>query len=184
MPVSPPSDRATTRAIILAGGLLFLFSLGIAFGKSGQGQQAAPRNQTAQPIAFSHKLHSAQNLDCSFCHTNPDPGEEMTIPDAEFCMNCHQTVAADEPEIKKLAQFARSGKPIPWVRVYSLPAFVFWRHRSHLAAGQSCEICHGQVGTMDVVRPTNVTTMDGCVDCHDKKDANTGCGGCHEQRNS
>jgi Cytochrome c7 and related cytochrome c len=184
MPLPPGSERATKTGTMLVGGLLLLGSLGVAYANSGQLEKAARRDLPAQPIAFSHRLHSAQSLDCTFCHSNPDPGENMTIPDAEFCMNCHQTVAVDKPEIKKLAQFARSGKPIPWVRVYSLPAFVFWRHRSHLAAEQSCAACHGDVAAMNVVRATKVTTMDGCVDCHDKKDANTGCASCHEQRNS
>ncbi len=184
MPFSLTGPRVTATGLTLAGGLLYLCFLGIASAESGRVEAVASHNRAAQPIPFSHKLHSAQNLDCSSCHSNPDPGDNMTIPDAEFCMDCHQTVAADKPAIKKLAHFAGSRKPIPWVRVYSLPAFVFWRHRIHLAAGQSCEACHGDVAAMHVVRATTVTTMDGCVDCHDRKDANTGCSTCHEGQGS
>lgn len=158
---------------------------------SGNGSQvtlhkrdSASQAQASQPLAFSHKLHSEQKLECAFCHENPDPGEAMSIPDAEFCMNCHETIAADKPAIRELAQFARTKKPIEWVRMYSLPAFVFWSHRTHLGAGQQCAACHGDVTQMEIVHPTNVTTMDACVECHDKKDANTGCATCHESRTS
>jgi hypothetical protein len=137
-----------------------------------------------QPIAFSHKLHSQQQIDCATCHENPDPGENITIPTADFCMTCHQAVAVESPGIKQLAESAKEKKTIPWVRVNSLPAFVFWSHRTHLAAGQQCTACHGQVADMDVIRASKLTTMDACVDCHDKKGANTGCAACHESRTS
>jgi hypothetical protein len=47
-------------------------------------------------------------------------------------------------------------------------AGVYWNHRSHLDAGVKCEICHGPVAQMANV--TNVTTMPGCVDCHQQKE--------------
>jgi hypothetical protein len=147
--------------------------------------QAEGAKQTiVQPIEFSHKKHAAQGLDCDFCHSNLEPGEKMSIPDAALCMDCHQAVATDKSSIKKLSQYATSKKPVPWIPVYSLPAFVFWSHRTHLSAKQPCEACHGKVVDMEVVQKTNVTTMDGCVDCHDKKDASAGCRTCHESRTS
>ena len=54
----------------------------------------------------------------------------MTYPPTAFCMGCHQTIAADRPSIQKLAEFAASGKPVPWVRVYQVPDYVFWQHGS------------------------------------------------------
>ena len=163
---------------------VFFLSFGIASSARGRPGDSAKGTGASQPIAFNHKLHSAQKLECTSCHDNPDPGESMTIPDAEFCMNCHQSIAAEKPTIKKLAQFARAKQAVPWERIYSLPAFVFWSHRTHLAARQQCAACHGDVASMEIVRATNVTTMDACIDCHDKKDANTGCSTCHEGRSS
>lgn len=98
-------------------------------------------------------------------------------------MTCHATFAKDKPAIRKLAEFAKTKEPIPWVRVFSLPAEIFWDHRSHLKAEIQCEACHGPVAQMDLlVKATNVTTMDGCVDCHRSREAGTGCGFCHEER--
>jgi hypothetical protein len=136
-----------------------------------------------QPLPYSHKKHLAIQLKCQDCHTNPDPGQQMMFPATAKCMSCHVSVAKDLPAIQKLAQYAKSGDPIPWVRVYSAGAGVYWSHRSHLQAGATCERCHGAVAQMDVMtKVTNVTTMEGCVACHRENRAPTGCEFCHEGR--
>lgn len=128
---------------------------------------AQTESAPTQPIPFSHKAHVARGLECKDCHTNADPGEDMGLPQAAKCMACHGTIA----------------KPIPWVRVYSLPAEIYWSHRPHLTAGMTCTTCHGRVSDMDVVaRVTNVTTMQGCVDCHKEHKVSTGCNFCHEDK--
>lgn len=143
----------------------------------------ALRAQTpeAQPIPYSHKKHLAMGLKCQDCHPNPDPGERMTLPAASRCMTCHASAAKDRPAIRKLAEFAASKEPIPWVRFYSVPAGTYWSHRSHLAAGMTCRMCHGDVAQMEVMsKVTNVTSMAGCVECHQQRNAGTGCESCHE----
>lgn len=156
-------------------------STGAQSSAKSSAQVAGPE----QPIPFSHKTHTAISLGCKFCHANPDPGNDMTFPDMQRCMACHQTIDRNQPPIQSLAKFAESKKPVPWVRVYAVPAWVFWSHRTHLDAGVKCEACHGNVGQMDVVaRVTKVTTMDGCVSCHQEKDATTGCRSCHEDKSS
>lgn len=179
-------NRDAWRTLILGWSPVFFMAIGLSLAAAQNATVAAKAagKDPIQPIAFDHKLHSAKGLNCSSCHSNPDPGETMSIPDADICMACHQTIAANRPQIVKLNEFARSKKPIPWVRIYSLPGFVYWSHRIHLSARQACEGCHGDVANMPVVRATKVTTMDGCVDCHSKKDANTGCSGCHQGQSS
>jgi Class III cytochrome C family/Cytochrome c7 and related cytochrome c len=147
-------------------------------------QQGAPKSEPpTQPIAFSHKTHSVSGLKCQDCHPNPDPGDHMTLPAAQRCMTCHATIAKNKPEIEKLAKFANSKEPIPWVRLYSVPAGVYWSHRAHLSAALQCDSCHGAIAQMDkTARVTKVTTMDGCIGCHREKGAGTGCGFCHEER--
>lgn len=154
-----------------------LWALGMMLAFQSQVSKGAP----AQPLPYSHKTHLAMGLKCSDCHTNPDPGDRMDFPATAKCMSCHATIAKDKPAIQKLAEFAKSKGPIPWVRVYVLPAGTYWNHRSHLDAGVKCETCHGQVAKMDVMENvTNVTTMAGCVDCHKQMKAGTGCEFCHE----
>ena len=102
-------------------------------------QQEVPDNPMhpagpVQPIPYSHKTHLALGLTCDFCHTNPEPGKLMTYPATSICMSCHTSIATDRPAIQKLAAFAQSQQPIPWVRVYTVLPGVNWAHRVHLQA--------------------------------------------------
>ena len=48
-------------------------------------------------------------------------------------------------------------QPIPWVRVYQVPDYVYWAHGTHLAANVTCVECHGPVAERDVIaQETNV----------------------------
>lgn len=134
-----------------------------------------------QPLPYSHKTHLAVGLECKECHTNPDPGKLMTFPATNKCMQCHVTIAKNKPAIQKLAEFAKSQKPIPWVRVYTVLPGVSWSHRAHLDAGQKCETCHGQVAQMEAMSEvTSVTTMYSCLNCHEMIHAKTACETCHK----
>jgi len=107
----------------------------------------------------------------------------MTYPATAMCMTCHRAVAVDRPSIRTLASFADAEKPVPWVRVYRLPDYVFWKHSTHLRPDIGCLDCHGPVGDRDVIaEETNITTMEGCVACHDKRQVFIDCGDCHEPR--
>lgn len=134
-----------------------------------------------QPLPFSHKTHAANALKCPDCHANSDPGVKMLFPATAKCMTCHATLASDKPSIQKLADFAKSGQPIPWVRVYTVPVWISWSHRIHFKAGLACNPCHGDVSQMDVVaKVTNVTKMAGCTACHRVKSATLDCHACHD----
>jgi hypothetical protein len=135
-----------------------------------------------QPVPYSHKTHLALGLKCNSCHLNPDPGDLMAFPAASFCMSCHQTVKADSPHIQKVAAAAREKKPIPWVRVYRIPAFVYFSHRVHTEAGAKCETCHGNVRERDVITKEVVLDMGFCVACHVATKARNECTTCHEER--
>jgi hypothetical protein len=164
---------------------LLMFGSGLTAQTEDASGQGAPKPTEAvapaQPIPYSHKKHLAFGLKCDFCHTNPAPGINMTIPQTARCMGCHDSVATESAAIQKLAQYDRSKQPIPWVRIYAVPAWVYWNHRRHLQEGIKCEACHGPVAEMDTMKlATNVTTMQGCVECHEQRDAPVGCENCHE----
>jgi hypothetical protein len=133
-----------------------------------------------QPMPFSHKLHSDQGVTCEYCHTNSSQAVPMTFPPASTCMGCHRVIAKNKPSIKRLADFAQSKQPIPWVRIYVLTPGLRWAHRKHLEAGKTCEACHGQVEQMDqMAEVTSTTTMFSCLNCHQKNQAKTECKTCH-----
>jgi Cytochrome c7 and related cytochrome c len=177
-----PSDP---RFSVLVAALALLVSLGARAQSTPPPAGPPPAAATApvQPLPYSHKTHVGLGLQCRMCHTNPDAGKLMTFPPTAFCMGCHQSVAADRPSIQKLAEYAKSGEPIPWVRVYRVPDYVYWRHGSHLEAEVACTECHGPVAERDVITlETNVTRMLGCQTCHDKRQAYTDCVACHAPR--
>jgi c(7)-type cytochrome triheme protein len=138
--------------------------------------------QPQQPVPYSHKTHLALGLTCNACHRNADPGEVMGFPPASFCMGCHQTVKADSPFIQKIAAAAKDNTPLPWVRVYRIPAFVFFSHRVHIQAGTTCEKCHGPVRERDVISKEVTHDMRSCVACHVASKARNDCTTCHEER--
>jgi hypothetical protein len=137
----------------------------------------------AQPVPFSHKQHAGTlKLQCKMCHPNPDPGESMTIVPASTCMQCHAAIKTDSPAIQKLAGYAKQNQRVPWVRVYQIPSYVNYSHRSHLEAGNQCEDCHGKVAERDQLFKEGNISMGGCMQCHQAKKVSIDCTFCHDQR--
>ena len=61
---------------------------------------------------------------------------------------------------------AKTPKPIEWMRVHTLPDFVYFDHRPHVNAGVACQNCHGPVESMERVRQVEDLSMGWCVNCH------------------
>ena len=135
-----------------------------------------------QPLPYSHKTHIAMGLKCQACHTNPEPGEQMTFPSTTKCMACHQTIAADRPAIQKLSEYHRNKEPVPWVRVYRNPDWIWFSHRVHIAGGAKCETCHGPVAQRDALWKEVAITMESCMNCHRENKVSNACTYCHEGR--
>ena len=124
-----------------------------------------------QPIPFSHKLHAGTNhIPCQYCHAGVDRSRLSPIPPLNVCMGCHDVVATNTAPIKQLAAAYAAKTPIKFIRVYSLPQFVYFQHRWHIAAGIACQTCHGQVQDMDQVVQVKQWTMGECLDCHRNND--------------
>ena len=136
-----------------------------------------------QPLPFSHKAHSALGVKCSDCHTMKKPGFAAGIPGEQICMSCHTTMKTDSEAVQKLAAYFKSKKPVPWVRVYRVPDYVWFSHESHSKdAGISCETCHGPVAQRDVLTKEKATSMTECMACHAARKAPNACNFCHETR--
>lgn len=159
-----------------------LLALSLLAVAAQTGNQTLPGPQ--QPIAFSHKLHAgAQNLKCATCHKNPEPGERMGLATAALCMQCHEDVKPESPEIQKLAGFAKEKRDLKWRRVYEIPSYVYFSHRAHLQAGGTCTECHGEVKELEQMYMVKEINMASCVNCHQAKGASFDCSYCHEKMN-
>src|SRR5687768_3485523 len=115
----------------------------------------------AQPIAFPHDLHAGnRQIACQYCHRGVNHADIAGVPSVQECMDCHQVVLTDRPEIKKLTNdYWKAGKPINWYKVYQLPEHVRFSHQAHIARGFDCAQCHGDVQEMRVLTMANNPTM-------------------------
>ncbi|MBC9247466.1 cytochrome c3 family protein [Paracoccus sp. 11-3] len=140
-----------------------------------------PPAAPVQPLPFNHEWHVTEvGLDCTNCHTNPDPGRLMTFPDTETCMQCHADIATDKEPIQRLTAYHDAHEAVPWVRVYQLLPGVNWSHRTHVDAGVGCLNCHGAVPELQQMRQlTTVTSMASCQSCHQAQQAPNTCVTCH-----
>src|SRR3972149_2380698 len=145
---------------------------------STRGQAAGP----AQPIAFNHQVPAAA----------PRGGAR------------HKAAGAARPEPQTPAAFFKKNEPIPWVRIFKVPEFVYFPHKAHVRANVKCQTCHGPIEKMAVVeartgqnlandllnlvglaRSSTPLTMGWCVECHttmnakEKTKARLECVTCH-----
>ncbi len=127
-----------------------------------------------QPIKFSHKLHAGQyQINCNYCHTGVYEGKGANVPSANICMNCHNAIKRESPEIQKIYKALEKDEPIQWVRVHNLPDLAYFNHSQHTnVGGLECKNCHGEIEKMEVVEQRSSLTMGWCIDCHRQTDVN------------
>jgi mono/diheme cytochrome c family protein len=127
-----------------------------------------------QPIKFSHKLHAGQyQINCNYCHTGVYEGKGANVPSANICMNCHNAIKRESPEIQKIYKALENDEPIQWVRVHNLPDLAYFNHAQHTnVGGLECKNCHGEIEKMEVVEQRSSLTMGWCIDCHRQTDVN------------
>jgi len=141
------------------------------------------RKTPPQPINFSHQIHVQKvGLACTHCHTTVEKSSSAGIPSVQTCMTCHRAVATDKPEIKKLTRYWEEKQPVPWQRVYKIPArkYVYFSHKRHVKAGLECVNCHGNVQLQAVIEQVPKLEMGWCMACHRSKNAPIDCATCHK----
>jgi len=140
-----------------------------------------------QPLVYRHRQHIAAGAECLYCHPGASRGAVAGLPSLNKCMGCHLNVQpkdpADQADIDLLVQYWDEKRPIEWVKVNDQPDFVQFNHRPHVAAGVSCETCHGNVSEMDYATPYN-HNMGWCLSCHRQQPAEVvprlvDCATCH-----
>jgi hypothetical protein len=170
---------------LIAVGIAFLAVFSLAAYGINLTQQAPE-----QPIQFPHKTHIGFGIQCLYCHPGAARGPSAGIPSQAKCWGCHQQIAKTtdpKSELRFLVEYIENGTPIKWVPVAQVPDFVQFNHRAHVAAGQNCENCHGDMSRMTVAENPQVLNMGFCLNCHKKIGAEdheklvklTDCGTCH-----
>lgn len=142
-----------------------------------------PGTAPKQPIAFSHKVHAGDNgIDCQYCHTQARRSISAGVPSVNKCVGCHNEVATDRPQIRKVMSYWENKEPILWVKVHDLPDFVHFPHKRHVQADVECQTCHGPVESMEVVSRMAPVKMGECLACHKENQVEHGldCWTCHK----
>ena len=121
-----------------------------------------------QPIKFSHAKHAGDlKIDCQYCHFGADKGRHAGIPPTELCLNCHNKVKTNSPEIQKIQKAVDSGENIQWIKVNHYPDFAYFNHSQHVnVAGVQCLSCHGEVDKMEIYSQKKDLGMGWCIQCH------------------
>jgi Cytochrome c7 and related cytochrome c/Class III cytochrome C family len=169
------SDRPRSRRLGLAIAVLGVLVAGCS---------NEPPPPPPQPIAFNHKVHIDNKIECTRCHRGAETQAEAGLPPMATCAGCHRRQATDNPEVQKfMKQYDNGrGEPLVWRRVYTLPAeaMVHFKHKPHIRAGVECATCHGDLSQMTVAQEVvNVANMGWCLDCHRERGAPTDCLTCH-----
>ncbi len=161
-------------AILTVTGIFIIWILAVNAIAFGRAKGFAP----AQPIKFSHAVHSGQNkTDCNYCHYSARISKDAGIPTGSICYNCHLLVRTGTrsgvTEIAKVIKALDDKKPVDWVRIYKLPDFVFFSHEQHVSAGGiTCDACHGDVKTMNRIYQVPDLSMGWCIECHKTRKVN------------
>jgi hypothetical protein len=159
---------AIVGASVVLLGTLIVFAVWYWFSPKNLEVGYAPE----QPIHYSHRLHAGVlGMDCRYCHQTVDHADYAAIPSSGTCMNCHKTVLADRPDIKKLREAHESGRAVEWINVHMLPQYAYFPHAAHVRAGVGCASCHGRIDQMDVVRQVAPLSMGWCLECHRNPEA-------------
>lgn len=188
------------KKLLLVIALMFAFGIGAHAQDDGMGappadapQAASPADVAkasapnvtgnaapAQPIPFNHQLHvGTAKLQCNDCHEPNRGGATLAIPQPSKCMLCHAAIATDKPAIKELTEKAKNNELVSWVRIYRVPSFVTFSHKTHTSAGATCEGCHGPVAERTVMAEEKNLHMAGCISCHQQASAPATCDTCH-----
>ncbi|MGB8720157.1 MAG: cytochrome c3 family protein [Desulfobacterales bacterium] len=129
----------------------------------------------AQPIPFSHRLHSGvKAIQCEFCHPYVGRATYPGIPPVEKCLYCHTYIIANHPQILKEHDYFDTRTPTPWRKVFYVPEHVFFNHQRHIKKAVACAECHGAVETMDRLKSRRFM-MGFCIGCHRERGATLDC---------
>lgn len=137
------------------------------FGFSGSAYDRGATLAPWQPVPFSHAHHAGElGIDCRYCHSTVDTAAAAGMPSTDVCATCHWQIWTDAEMLEPVRASWRAGWRLHWKRVYETPDYVYFEHAAHVAAGISCEVCHGAVDRMPVVYEAVDHTMGWCLDCH------------------
>ena len=177
----PPWSNTATYVVLIAAVVLGAGALAVPILYARSPYATGEDDPVLQPIAFDHRHHVRDDgVACLYCHDGAERSPYAGIPPTERCMGCHAQIWNDSTAIAPLLESWRTGTPIRWQRVHSLPDFVYFDHSVHIARHLDCSNCHGRVDEMAAVYQVAPLSMEWCLDCHRRlAPTRTTCSTCH-----
>lgn len=167
MQVFHRSANTLSRFSIFGAVFLIAFALWILYQLNRSPYATQQRVAKEQPVMFSHEHHVAGlGIDCRYCHTSVETSSFAGIPPTATCMNCHKQIWINAALLEPVRASFRTGEPIRWERVHTLPEFVQFNHSIHVQKGIGCVSCHGRVDQMPLMAQEKPMTMSWCLECH------------------
>jgi hypothetical protein len=161
--------------------LVVFACVGVVIAEDVRSGDPVPRPDAVNEVPFDHTVHAGTYaIPCLDCHVYADRAAFAGLPSGRKCMGCHKFVAKDSPVVQRLAERVAAGKPLAWMRVFSVPDFIYFSHRMHVDAQVACAECHGDVAAMHAVAQDRPFTMGRCLDCHQERHATRDCLSCHK----
>ncbi len=142
------------------------------------------------PLLFTHAAHLERGAACVDCHrdaTTSRSAVDNLLPGEAACRGCHaiDRTKPDQdsagPPVKCVACHVGYVAGQPPARVYIPSPELKFDHASHVARGQACTDCHGDLAAEGVGLATRdqLPRMRLCLTCHDGEQAPDACATCH-----
>lgn len=163
----PATNTISRLSLVIFGFLGPAGTLVVATGVSRSPFNTKVGVPISQPVAFSHEHHTVElGIDCRYCHSQVEKSPVAGVPPTETCMSCHSQIWTNSPLLEPVRESYRTGKPLAWNQVNSVPEFVYFPHNIHIARGLSCNNCHGPVQKMMLTYKGQAFFMVWCLNCH------------------
>jgi hypothetical protein len=120
-----------------------------------------------QPAPFSHEHHAVElGIDCRYCHTAVEKSAHATVPPTQTCFTCHSQIWTNSPLLEPVRASIRDGAPLKWIKLHSVPDFVYFNHSIHINRGINCNVCHGAIQKEMITFKGKPFFMAWCLNCH------------------
>lgn len=147
---------------------------------SGAGCVLFSGGEKAKGLAFPHRVHVDEGLDCSDCHPGAADGDEPGMPGLPQCMLCHKELDAEKPPEKQITTLFE-GNTFKAVQATHLSSEVIFPHSRHATAVGKCSTCHTDIETNDRIGKEMHISMAQCMQCHADRLVPQDCATCHRE---
>lgn len=127
------------------------------------------RAQGGTRPVFPHDKHAEAGVECATCHAGAAESKNLKtslVPRIDVCQGCHEQTDLKSWGFRRVPE-RKSG-------------FRRFSHQKHLAAGMSCETCHGAMAHAEqAAKGKGMIGHPLCMQCHDGIRQSNDCQDCH-----